>query len=371
MGGHVDGEGAEQEQGEEGQDAGDLAAELQAQMDQFAQAQVDMQQAAQEAGEQAGATAEGMSNKMRSAAKKATQEADEEQQLMSGFGVDPGTLQRMPVAERIALAKRLRGSRLAKFSKLLGQFKMVQQAESRRRVTNAASEVHGITQGDDLHRMAMAEMISFADPTTETLLWQRWSEKQMLQYDVRGKEKLGQGPIIVVCDESSSMNATDVAGGSREAWSKALALALCDQARRRKRDFIYVGFASQGQQHVVEFPKGEAPVDKVIAMTEHFFGGGTHYEAPLLTALEIADRFDNEGKGRPDIVMLTDDEYGALKPEFMHRWNAVKDKTSMKCYGIAIGCGYSGALKQISDNVRSITQMVSDPRNVGDLFRTI
>jgi uncharacterized protein with von Willebrand factor type A (vWA) domain len=111
---------------------------------------------------------------------------------------------------------------------------------------------------------------------------------------------------------------------------------------------------------------------KVLMMTEHFFNGGTNFEQPLTLALKvIEEQFEKQGKPRPDIVMLTDDQVGTLNKDFMHNWNRVKDKTSLKCYGIAIGCGYSGALDAISDNVRSITQLVSDPANVGDLFRTI
>ena len=127
-----------------------------------------------------------------------------------------------------------------------------------------------------------------------------------------------------------------------------------------------------GQQHVIEFPSGHTPVQKVIEMTEHFFGGGTDYEKPLQMALDIMEeRFDALGKARPDIVFITDDAYGSMDADFMHEWNRVKDKTSLKCYGIAIGCDSSGALAAVSDNVREITALVSDPRNVSDLFRTI
>ena len=352
---------------------GTAASELQALMDQFGEQQSAQQQAAA-AGEQAAANAaQGQSNALRSAAKKATEELDNEQALASAFGMDPGVTQRMPVKERLELAAKLRGSRLAAFAKLIGQFKVVQQAESRKRVTNAASEIDGIKLGDEIARMVPSEYINFAHATLKKLLYARWAEKMLSVHDVKGKENLGQGPIVVVCDESGSMGIADVAGGTREAWSKALSLALCDQARRRKRDFVYIGFGSSGEQHIVEFPGGEAPLDSVIAMTEHFFSGGTHYETPLLMALKlIEDKFDKQGKARPDIVFLTDDEYGELRADFLAEWNRIKEKTQVKCYGISLGCGYSGALEVLSDNVRSLRDLVtSDPKAMGDLFRTI
>ena len=320
-----------------------------------------VQQAAQGA-------AEGHGQKMRAVAKAASEQMDQEKQLMQASG----DLQKMNVKDRMELAAKLQNNRMAKFVKLLGQFKMVQEAESRKRVTDAASEVVGITVGDDLSRMATSELLNFADEALEDLMWQRWSEQQMAVNDMKGKEKQGQGPIICVVDESWSMNAEDVIGGTREAWSKALALALCDQARRRNRDFVYIGFGSQGEQHVVEFLNGQTTVDKVIAMTEHFFAGGTHYEEPLKLALHIMETtFDGKGKPKPDIVFITDDEYGEMDGDFMAEWNRVKDKTSLKCYGVSIGCSIGGALRAVSDNVREINELTSDPRHVGDLFRTI
>lgn len=345
---------------------------LQSKMDQFNKAQQQGQAAQQQAQQAAGQAMQGMANNVRSQAKATTQELDEEQQLMSAYGVDPGQLQNMPVKERIELARKLQNNRLSKFAKLLGQFRMVQQAESRKRVINASSEVHGITQSNFLERMVASEYLNYADPALETLMLMRWAEHQLNTYDVRGKENLGQGPIICVVDESGSMGCEDVAGGSREAWSKALSLAMLDQARRRKRDFVYIGFSSAGQQHTVEFLNGESSLDKVIAMTEHFFGGGTNYEQPLRAALTYIEKhYDANAKARPDVLFMSDDAYGQMDPSFMSEWNRIKDKTSIKCYGIAIGCDSSGAMQQVSDNVREITEMVSDPRNVGDLFRTI
>lgn len=347
--------------------------QLQQQMDQFDQAtqeQQEFQQAANAAGQN---VVETMTNAIRSAAKKADEELTEEKELCSAFGVDPGSLQQMPVAERIELAKKLRNNRLAAFTKLLGQFKTVQQAESRKRVINASSEVHGVTQSAYLERMVAGEYLNFADPSLETLMLLRWTEHQLNTYDVRGKENLGQGPIICVVDESGSMGCADVAGGTREAWSKALSLAMLDQARRRKRDFYYLGFGSSNEQHLVHFPAGESDINKVIQMTEHFFCGGTHYERPLTQALKIIETdFDAHDKGRPDIVFISDDEYGVLNETFLAEYRRVKEKASIKTYGIAVGCSVGGAMAQLSDNVRAITQLVeSDPRALGDLFRTI
>jgi uncharacterized protein with von Willebrand factor type A (vWA) domain len=342
---------------------------LKQQIDEFGQMPVPGNGSVQQAAKSA---AEGFGQKMRAAAKATSEQMDTEKQLMQAFGIENGELQKMSFEERAKLAQRLANNRLAAFAKLLGQFKMVQQAESRHRVVNAASEVVGITFGDDLARMASSELLNFADESLEDLMWLRWSEGQMVINDMRGKEKQGQGPIICVVDESASMTKPDIAGGTREAWSKGLALALCDQAKRRNRDFVYIGFASAGQQRVVEFMGGETPLEKVLDMTENFLKGGTNFEQPLKMALKmIEEQFVAKAKPRPDIVFITDDEYGPMDQTFMAEWNRVKDKTDLKCYGIAVGTSIGGALTAVSDNIREIRELVSDPRNVGDLFRTI
>ena len=339
-------------------------------------AQQAAQAAAQAASQAAQQAAAGMKQQLKQAIEQATKEGDEEAALCSAFGVDDGDLQRMSFDERRKLAEQLRNNRLAKFHKLLGQFKMVQQAESRRKVMHATDEVVGVKLGDDLARLTPAELMNLGIDELEDDFWLRYLNRELIQYDVRGTEQLGQGPVIVVCDESGSMASEDVAGGSREAWSKALTLALCDQARQKHRDFHYIGFSSSRQQVHFSFPGGVAKIGDVIALTEHFFGGGTHYEGPLRAALDLMeehyDRNAQTTKGKPDIVFITDDEYGSLDSSFMTHWNRVKDKTSLRCFGVAIGCGYSGALQQVSDNVRSIQELTeSDPRSMADVFRTI
>lgn len=330
-------------------------------------------EATQQAGQQA---VQGMRADLRQAAQAAEDERAEEEQLMRAFGVGDGELQRMSFKERAQLAQRLKTNRMAKFAKLIGQFKALQAAESRRKVQHAPDEVNNVVLGDDLVRLAPSELLSFASDELEDDFWLRYVNRQLLCFDLIGTERVGQGPIVVVCDESGSMQGSyyggvDLGNGSPEAWSKALSLALCEQARQKGRDFYYIGFSSSRQQYTLKFPGGKAPLHDVINMTEHFFGGGTSYEPALDMAVEILESYDEKDGKRPDVVFITDDEYGSLDPAFMARWNKAKQKYDSRCFGIAIGCGTSGALNAVADNVRTVTEMTADPKAVSDLFRTI
>lgn len=338
----------------------------------------DAAEAAANARSQAEAAADlaatGMAAEMKAAAEAANDALEEETAMCHAYGIEDGELKRMSFEERRELAQRLRNNRLSQFYKLLGQFKMVQQAESRRKVQHASDEVVGVKLGDNLQRLIPAELLNLATQELETDFWQRWADHALLEYDLAGKEKVGKGPVIVVVDESGSMEYNHLAGGTAEAWSKALALALCDQARQKGRDFHYIGFSSSRQQWTLTFKGGKTTLDGVLTMAEHFFNGGTSYEEPLREAMNLINTaYDAHGLAKPDIVFITDDEYGAMDERFMREWQAMKDKTQVRCFGIALCTeGIAGALQQVSDNVRSLNDVSdSDPRVMADVFRTV
>ncbi len=355
----TDGEG-------EAQEAADAAGQA------AQQASTAALEAAQKLADEMAKAQAGMKPSVASAAKQAAAAAEEESELMSAFGVEDGELQRMSFQERADLATALRNNRLAKFAKLIGAFRQMAAAEQRRRVSTVSDEIVGVKLGDDLTRLTPQEMVNLAVPETEDDFWRRWVDHELLVYDLAGKERQGRGPIVMVVDESGSMGSPFGPLGTREAWSKAFALSLCDQARRQNRDFHYIGFSSAGQQWQLEFPGGKSELAKVIEMTEHFFSGGTSYEGPLGMALDIINSHYNvTGSPKPDVVFVSDDEYGSLDEDFMHRWVTTKDRTGLRCFGVAIAAGYGGAMAAVSDDVRSLLDMTSDPREVRDIFRTI
>jgi uncharacterized protein with von Willebrand factor type A (vWA) domain len=307
---------------------------------------------------------------LRQGAMQAKNELDEESAQLGGWGNEPGELQRMSFEERRALAQRIAGSRLHKFAEMLGAFRFSMDAERRRKIKHAPEEVYDYELGNDLTRLPEQELANLAVPELADMFWQRWAQHELLNAKLRGTERAGQGPIIVVCDESGSMGTAVQGGHSREAWSKALSLALCDQAKRGKRDFIYVGFASWSQQWEMRFEGGRAPISQVIDFTEHFFNGGTSYEEPLTRAMEIVQEYEADGKDRPDIVFITDDECD-VHDHFIEQWRKVKERAAMTVYGITIGGARFGTMKQLADRTFAIDTHNATPHGIKDLFREI
>lgn len=336
-------------------------AQAQAAKDAVENARSQGQQAAQDAVED-----------LRQAAAEAKREIDEENEVLRGWGAEDGDLQRLSYDERRALVERLKNNRLQRFHKMLGQFRPFAQAERQRKVKHLPEEFVGYELSNDLTRLSESEMTSLAVPELEDGFWVRWAQHELLTKKMHGTEKQGQGPIIVVCDESYSMTSTlDAEGNTREMWSKAVSLALCDAARRGHRDFFYIGFSSENQQWRLDFPGGRAPIEKIIEFTEHFYGGGTHYERPLSDAMDLIVEYEQQGRPKPDIVFITDDDCYVTE-EFVSEWRVLKERAEVTVFGIQIGgSGYRNAMAELSDRVITINQLTAAPEGVKELFREI
>jgi uncharacterized protein with von Willebrand factor type A (vWA) domain len=322
------------------------------------QALADAQQAAEDA-------ARAAEQAVTDAAREAKQDLDAEKARARAFGVEPGVLQRMPFAEREALAQKLaRINDVDGFANMIGQGMNVEIGEFRQKVTNTPDEITNVKLSNDLEHLTPGEYVNLAVPELEDDFWRRFTENRLLTYELSGREKQGKGPIICIPDESGSM------GGAREQFAAALTMMLAQRCQRDGRDFHYIGFSNAYQQYHKFFPNGKGSIDDVIDIVTHFFGGGTSYEEPLTMAREIVEQYHAEGKSKPDIVFITDDAYRQLDDLFMAEWNRSKKVTEMRVFGILLGSGTSGALEQISDNVRTLSD-VSTLDGTRDIFRVL
>jgi hypothetical protein len=66
----------------------------------------------------------------------------------------------------------------------------------------------------------------------------RGAAGELMLYDSQGEQSTGRGAITAGVDTSHSMYVEGPGVVTREAWAKACALALLDQARHAGRDFV-------------------------------------------------------------------------------------------------------------------------------------
>lgn len=338
-----------------------------------ASADASAQQASNTATRELAAAARGLRAAARHSAEQANQAVQQEATLMRAWGVSAGQLQRMDFQQRARLADRLRSSSLSAYVNLIGRFKTMAAGERARKIPRAPGELVGITLGDDLSRLVPGELANLALPALRPSFLARFAEKRLMVYNSRGQQRAGQGAIIACVDCSGSMTAQHH-GVTREAWSKAFALALLDQARAAHRDFIGILFSSASQVQTFQFPHGQADLDEVLAFAESFHGGGTDFEAPLSTAVEhLREQDDADDRQRGDIVLITDG-LAEVTEHWKRDWFDTKQLLGFRAFGVAIdddrAVRHGAVLHTLCDNVRSIDDL-TDTSAVADLFRTI
>ncbi|WP_431879200.1 vWA domain-containing protein [Amycolatopsis sacchari] len=319
---------------------------------------------------------------VRAAARQACADAAEaleaEATAMNAWGVGPGERERMDPNARMKLARKLQTGKLKKFAQLVGRFQQMAQAQRAHRVEHARGEYVGVTIGDDLTSLIPAELVNLALPTLRAQFAVRYAEKQLMVYEQRGEENEGQGAVIVCIDCSDSMRKTDDHGISGEAYSKALALALLEQARDATpvREYAAILFSRDVDATFV-FPADE-PVNLAarIRLAETFSAGGTEFMPPLTTALQLLEaEYNTTGRQRADIVFITDG-LAHLSEPWLERWHEQKKRLGFRCFGIQVGRwapdGEDPAelLDSFCDDVRRIDDL-ADTHATADIFRAV
>ncbi|GAB2804329.1 VWA domain-containing protein [Streptomyces daliensis] len=311
----------------------------------------------------------------RNAAAKHAAATRHEAALTRTWGFDAAELERLPWDQRARLAERLRTGRLAQWAELIGRFRRMAGGERARKVENTAGELIGVTLGDDLSRVIPSELAHLGLPALRAVFAARYAAGELMLYDHQGEQNTGRGAIVACVDTSHSMYAAGPGGVTREAWAKACALALLDQARHARRDFVGILFSAADKLQVFRFPAGRpAGIAEALDFAETFLGGGTSYQSPLTAAGELLEEeFNDAARTRGDIVLITDDECGVTE-EWMRGWNDAKRLLGFRVFGVAIGAPRAAetgsVLESLCDNLRTVEDL-TDVRTAADLFRVI
>lgn len=332
---------------------------------QIQQGQQSLQQSSQQLQQTIDKNAPTIRSAMRQALNEATQGTKEVYDFMAGWGVDPGSLQRMPYEDKIALADKIRNTEvLRNVAKIVGRMKLLLASKQKQKITKVPEEIVDISQGDDIMRTVPSDMMLMMDEDTEPLFIRKFTEKQLQTYQLEGREKLGEGPIVVCVDNSGSMS------GAPEIVSKAIAYALLDLASKKKRRFACIHFGAENEYEVFEITpdmKGDDRIKTIISMLSYFRGGGTSFETPLREAMKIMEK-DAYTKG--DICFITDGQ-ADVPDAFLKKYHKVKKEKDFKCIGILVGYGEQ-SMRQFCDMVITTDALTTDDTKVaGELFENI
>lgn len=319
----------------------------------------DLQEALDDFGEAAGGAGQQIEqhqNGIRQAAKEAAKEAhDDASQVMDmleSFGTEPGALKRMPSEARLELARRIqRNRKLKELAEKVGRFVRLALGEQARKIIHGTDELHDIEMGQEIHRTLPSELVKLSHPAMKKDFFRKYAERELLQYELRGTEKVARGAIVCMIDSSGSMM------GSKETWAKAVAIALLNIANKQNRDFYGIIFSS-ARDPLKEwyFKKGKAEPKNVLDFAEFEYHGGTDFMKPLGRGVEILEKmFNDDGAQKGDLVLITDG-ICHVSDEWLERYMNSKRELAFRNYSCLIGT-HAPILDVLSDQVYNITDL--------------
>ncbi len=317
----------------------------------------------EQAQQQLQAAARDVRRAVRDSVKAGQEKAEELQQTLAGWGLEPGDLSRMPVGDRIKLAETITGkSNLKRISDLVGRMRNLARAQQKQKIKKQRDEIHSITVGGELQHALPVELASLTHPLRRLDFYRRYTEKQLLQYELERKERQAKGPIVATIDISGSMH------GGRLEWAIACALALADTASRQKRHCHIIFFDTEVKQEF-SFTPGERDAEKYVQMATIGTGGGTDYN-PALSRAQVKIAEQKEYK-HADIVMVTDGQC-RLEEHFLDALTKWKQQHEISCYTVLIGRDSVNELEKWNEKVWKVTNLTDTGEEVaGELFEEV
>lgn len=313
---------------------------------------------------------------VRAAANAGREEAENLAGALSGWGLSPADLKRVPLGERLRLLKALSAPEMRRLVDLVGKMRILARQKAKEKVRERRDEVHSIELSGDLGRLLPSELALLASPQEERSLVAlgRLARGESLSWELRGKEKEKKGPLIAMIDCSGSMGEA-LAGSPHKKmeWATALALGLVDLSAGRgglPRRASAVLFFNARVAHEVRFAPGERDARKLLDVATVRAGGGTSYEPAIERALEIARESDYAGA---DLVLVTD-ELCRVDEAFRASLLEEKERRGMRLFSVLIGHASSGELGRYSDHVWALTDLAgpASPMGVaGEVFGLI
>lgn len=278
-------------------------------------------------------------------------EVNESNEALNNFehwGFSPGSIAKLDSSARLKLAKKLQTPQFKRMAEVIGRMQNMAMSVQYDNTQHSSDEMHQVTLGNDLTRMVPSELIYFDDDDLIYDWLHRYAERMLVQYELRGKERVNRGGIIVALDSSTSMR------GERSVWAKGIALAFLRIAKSQQRPLEVIEFSGPGTfihvkfdttspnlqavfQHSSGLTEERQGTEAVIHYAETGLYGGTCFYTPFNFALELLKKeFNETGSVRGDIVFLTDGQ-ASLDTSFIAKFKKEQERLNFNVYGIAIG----------------------------------
>ncbi|MDP3106265.1 MAG: hypothetical protein Q8M95_16860, partial [Candidatus Methanoperedens sp.] len=315
------------------------------------QCKAQLQQAEAKLEQSCEAGANKIRGNVRAAASSALKNSKEVSEAMDGWGLGVGELQKMPIEQKLELAKRLQTRKFKLMAQVIGRMRRLAVHKQKTRLNQSRDEIHNVGIGNDLSRVLPIELAQLRHPIAKAEFKRKFVEGKLMQYELKGTQKQGKGPIIVCCDNSGSMS------GDREVWSKAVALALLEVASMQKRAFVCIHFGGPlDELKVIEVAVGDKNIlIKAVEIAEFFLDSdGTAFGPALTRAAESAA---SQAYQKADVVLITDGQ-APVGPEFLADFLDIKKKREFRVFSVPIQSRDTSTLKKFSDEIIQVNELL-------------
>jgi len=308
-----------------------------------------------------------MRGKIRDAIKETAEETEDLSDALKqyrGWDGSQGTERKINPEEAFRAASALldyrNGRKIREIAKLAGRISTVSLKTKRSKVDAPTIEQwSGVTEGKDIAKLLPQELVTLKHQVIKRDFLKRYADGKILQYEVAPYQPAGKGPIVVCIDESSSME------GEREIWAKAVALALLKIAQKERRAYTLIRFNRNAEEPIYFHPKKRVLPSKTMEAFSGFLSGGTSFEEPLKTALNVIQ--DHKTYKRADVIFITDGEC-VVSEEFKYHFTDIKSKKNISVITILIGPDADG-VECFSDHIyRTEAVDAEDGRKVLSIF---
>jgi uncharacterized protein with von Willebrand factor type A (vWA) domain len=237
----------------------------------------------------------------------------------AGDGGGPGSQTlAYDLQQRLEMAEALKSFR--SFEELLTLTRaLVGRLSSRDPTGSPPTEVYDIDLGNELSRLLPSELVSLRAPLRKKDFLRRLLARQLLTYQIAGREH--SGSLVILVDVSHSM------AGDKETASKALAIALAEAATGRGQPVQVVLFGHRNAPlWQIDFRDRRPHRHEIVSLAETFFGGGTDLERPIAAAIDL---ISNRGDGAGQIVLISDG-LCEVTEEWLSRVRALKARRQIR-----------------------------------------
>jgi uncharacterized protein with von Willebrand factor type A (vWA) domain len=288
---------------------------------------------------------------------EARKEVDELKDAAAALGLGPGQPGSNDPRAIAALFQRVRNDpALRKISELAGRFRRVAQSKQRQKASHGLDDVVGVEPGGDVGRLLPSELAKLAVPELELDTLRRIVERQTLCREHHSVEPVGKGPILVVCDESGSME------GARAHTAKALALALAWVARQQRRWTGLIAYSGRSGERLLALPPSRWNESALCDWLAAFIGGGSELDLPIE---ELPRMYGEIGApvGITDLVMITDARC-RLPTELRDRFLDWRRAAYVRAVALVVG-GAPGDLAAVCDECHTVPALDPADATVG------